>query len=235
MAAATPPVNSLHSTTRLFTVAIACALAALLSAQTAGVHPLSGRRYAQPMSVEGAAWLERTERQREEDPERALRLLRIQQGSTVADIGAGSGYYTVRLARLVGPAGKVYANDLQQGMLDIMRRRVERDRIRNVELVLGYVDDPRLPRESIDLALMVDVYHEFSQPQAMLRRLREALKPEGRLVLLEYRAEDPAVPIRPEHKMTVGQARLEVEAEGYSLTTVNEDLPWQHLLVFTRK
>lgn len=221
---------------RLPTAGIAWALAAsLLGAQAAGVHPLSGRRYAQPMSVEGAGWLERAERQREEDTERALRLLRIEPGSTVADVGAGSGYFTGRLARLVGPAGKVYANDLQQGMLDIIRRRVEQDRIRNVELVLGSVDDPRLPRESIDLALMVDVYHEFSQPQAMLRRLREALKPGGRLVLLEYRAEDPAVPIRPDHKMTVAQARLEVEAEGYSLTTVNKELPWQHLLVFTRK
>jgi ubiquinone/menaquinone biosynthesis C-methylase UbiE len=221
--------------TRLLTAAIACALAASLGAQAAGVHPLSGRRYAQPMSVEGAGWLERTERQSEEDTERALRLLRVGPGSTVADVGAGSGYFTVRLARLVGPAGKVYANDLQQGMLDIIRRRVEQDGIRNVELVLGSVDDPRLPRESLDLALMVDVYHEFSQPQNMLRRLREALKPGGRLVLLEYRAEDRAVPIRPEHKMTVAQARLEVEAEGYSLTTVNGDLPWQHLLVFTRK
>jgi predicted methyltransferase len=204
------------------------------SAQTPGVHPLSGRRYALPMSVAGAEWLDRSERESEEAPTRALRILNVRPGSVVADIGAGSGYYAVRLAALVGPTGRVYANDLQPGMLDIIRRRLERERIGNVELVLGTVTDPRLPRASLDLALMVDVYHEFSEPQAMLRRVREALKPGGRLVLLEYRAEDPRVPILPDHKMTVAQARLEVEAEGFTLTGVNEELPWQHLLTFTR-
>lgn len=204
-------------------------------AQSAGVHPLSGRRYALPMSVAGADWLDRAERDSEEATARALRLLKIARGSTVADIGAGSGYYTVEIARLVGPTGRVYATDIQQGMLDIIRRRIERQRLTNVELVLGTDSDPRLPRASIDLALMVDVYHEFSQPQAMLRQIREALKPDGRLVLLEYRAEDPRVPILPEHKMTVAQAKLEVEAEGFTLATVNEELPWQHLLAFSRR
>lgn len=206
-------------------------LASLAFAQ--GVHPLSGRRYAQPMGVAGADWLDRAERQQEEDPQFALRLMKVAEGSTVADIGAGSGYYTVRLARLVGPKGRVYANDLQQGMLDLIRRRVERDRLTNVELVLGTEDDPKLPPASVDLALMVDVYHEVSQPQTMLRRIREALKPGGRLVLLEYRGEDAWIPIRPEHKMTVAQAKLEVEAEGFQLTSVNSRLPWQHLLVFS--
>jgi SAM-dependent methyltransferase len=120
-------------------------------------------------------------------------------------------------------------------MLDIIRGRLERERIRNVEVVLGTPTDPRLPRASLDLALMVDVYHEFSDPQAMLRQIRDALKPDGRLVLLEYRAEDRQVPIRPEHKMTVAQAKLEVEAEGFALSVVNEELPWQHLLIFTRR
>jgi ubiquinone/menaquinone biosynthesis C-methylase UbiE len=221
--------------TRLVTVILASLLAATVLAQTPGVHPLSGRRYAPTMGVGGADWLERSERQQEEDTERAIRILNIKRGWTVADIGAGSGYYSVRIARLVGDGGKVYANDLQQGMLDIIRRRLDRDRIRNVELVLGGVDDPKLPREAIDLALMVDVYHEISEPQAMLRRIRESLKPDGRLVLLEYRGEDARVPIRPDHKMTVRQAKLEVEAEGYTLSNVNEDLPWQHVLVFTRK
>ena len=216
-------------------VALVVALQAGLWAQGAGVHPLSGRRYAQPMGVAGADWLDRAERQQEEDPQFALRLMKVAEGSTVADIGAGSGYYTVRLARLVGPKGRVYANDLQPGMLDLMRRRLEREKLANVELVLGTDSDPRLPPESLDLALMVDVYHEFSQPQAMLRRIREALKPGGRLILLEYRGEDEWIPIRPEHKMTVAQAKLEVEAEGFTLATVNSRLPWQHLLVFARR
>jgi ubiquinone/menaquinone biosynthesis C-methylase UbiE len=186
------------------------------------------------MGVAGADWLERSEREQEEAPSRALRILGIRPEQVVADIGAGSGYYAVRMAALVGPKGRVYANDLQPGMLDIIRRRLERERIGNVEVVLGTTTDPRLPRASLDLALMVDVYHEFSEPQAMLRQIREALKPGGRLVLLEYRAEDPRVPIRPEHKMTIAQAKLEVEAEGFALTTVNNDLPWQHVLIFTR-
>jgi ubiquinone/menaquinone biosynthesis C-methylase UbiE len=187
------------------------------------------------MGVAGADWLDRAEREDEEDPARALRVIRVQPGSVVADIGAGSGYYTVRLARAVGSKGRVYANDIQPGMLDILRRRLARERIMNVELVLGSPNDPRLPRDSLDLALMVDVYHEFSEPQVMLRQIRDALKPAGRLVLLEYRAEDRSVPILPEHKMTVAQAKLEVEAEGFTLATVNEDLPWQHILIFTRK
>ena len=120
-------------------------------------------------------------------------------------------------------------------MLDILRRRLDRARVTNVELVLGSQTDPRLPPDTLDLALMVDVYHEFSEPQAMLRRIRGALKPAGRMVLLEYRGEDASVPIRPEHKMTVAQAKLEVEAEGFTLATVNEDLPWQHILIFTRR
>jgi ubiquinone/menaquinone biosynthesis C-methylase UbiE len=218
---------------RLTLAVTACLIAVSALAQQGGVHPLSGRRYALPMSVDGADWLERTERQREEDPDRALRLLRIPPGAVVADVGAGSGYFTSRLARIVGPTGRVFANDLQPGMLDIIRRRIAREGATNVEPVLGTVDDPHLPRGAIDLALMVDVYHEFSQPQAMLRRVRESLKPEGRLVLLEYRAEDVRVPIRPEHKMSVAQAKLEVEAEGYRLVSVNEELPWQHVLVFT--
>ena len=216
-------------------VAVVILLTSALAWAQTGVHPLSGRRYAQPMSVAGAPWLDRAERQREEDPAYALRLMKVEEGSTVADIGAGSGYYTVRLSRLVGAKGRVYANDLQPGMLDLMRGRLARERITNVELVLGTDTDPKLPPASLDMALMVDVYHEFSQPQAMLRRIREALKPGGRLILLEYRGEDAAVPILPDHKMTVAQAKLEVEAEGFTLSSVNSRLPWQHLLVFTKR
>lgn len=214
-------------------VAIA-ATVAVAAAQQPGVHPVSGRVFAQPMGVQGAPWLERNERQEEEEPDRALRILKIPKGAVVADVGAGSGYMSIRMAKIVGPEGKVYANDIQLGMLDLLRKNVEKAKLTNVTPVLGTVNDPRLPADSLDLILMVDVYHEFSQPQAMLQKMREALKSTGRLVLLEYRAEDPAVPILPEHKMTRAQVKLEVEHEGFKLASVNEDLPRQHLFVFTK-
>lgn len=214
-------------------LAVFLATAAVL-AQQPGVHPVSGRVYALPMSVQGAAWLDRSEREREEDPDLALRLLRVQRGSTVADIGAGTGYFTVRLARATGASGKVYATDIQPGMLDLLQKNLARAKLANVIPVLGTIDDPKLPAESIDLALMVDVYHEFSQPQRMLQRIRAALKPGGRLALLEYRAEDPDVPILPDHKMTKAQVKLEVEHEGFKQTRVYDDLPRQHLIVFTK-
>ena len=186
------------------------------------------------MGVQGASWLERSEREREEDPDLAIRLLRIQKGSTAADVGAGSGYITLKLSRAVGPMGKVYANDIQPGMLDLLQKNVAKARAMNVVPVLGAIDDPKLPSSALDLAIMVDVYHEFSQPQKMLQHLREALKPDGRLVLLEYRAENPDVPIRPEHKMTKAQVKLEVEHEGFRQSRVFDDLPWQHLFIFTK-
>lgn len=209
-------------------------IGAILSAQAPGIHPLSGRRYAGVMGFQGAAWLDRAERIEEEEPDRALDAIRLEPGSTVADVGAGSGYMTVRMARRVGPSGKVYANDLQPEMLTLLRQRLARDQIANVETVLGTIDDPRLPSSAIDLILMVDVYHEFSQPQAMLRKMREALRPGGRLVLLEYRKEDPSIPIRFDHKMSVAEAKLEVEAEGFQLSKVDGALPRQHILIFTR-
>jgi ubiquinone/menaquinone biosynthesis C-methylase UbiE len=152
----------------------------------------------------------------------------------VADIGAGSGYMTWRMAKLVGPAGKVYANDIQQQMLDLLKKNIEQRKLNNVEMVLGAPDDPKLPAGQIDLVLLVDVYHEFSEPQKMLRHIRESLKPDGRLVLLEYRGEDPSVPIRPEHKMTVAQVKAELEPEGFRMDKVLEDLPRQHILIFRR-
>ena len=214
---------------------VALVLMAGLAAQTPGVHPLSGRRFAPVMGYQGAEWLERTERDEEEAPDVALRVLNIPKGASVADIGAGSGYMTVRLAARVGPTGRVFANDVQPQMLDILARRLADKRIANVTMVQGTFDDPKLPPASVDLELMVDVYHELSQPQAMLRHLREALKPGGRLVLLEYRKEDPTIPIRPEHKMSVAEAKLEVEAEGFTLSKVDESLPRQHILIFTVK
>ena len=218
-------------------VAVACAavLAAGLAAQTPGVHPISGRRFAPVMGYQGAGWLERNERDEEEAPDVALSVLKIAKGASVADIGAGSGFITERLSSRVGPTGKVFANDVQPQMLQILANRLARKKITNVTLVQGDLDDPKLPAASVDLEIMVDVYHEFSQPQAMLRHLRDALKPGGRLVLLEYRKEDPTIPIKPEHKMSVAEAKLEVEAEGFTLSKVDGALPRQHILIFTVK
>jgi len=214
---------------------IALALVAGLAAQQTGVHPISGRRYAPVMGYQGAPWLERGERDEEEAPDVALNVLKIPKGASVADIGAGSGFMTVRLAARVGPTGRVFANDVQPQMLNILARRLSNSNITNVTLIEGTIDDPKLPPASVDLEIMVDVYHELSQPQAMLRHLREALKPGGRLVLLEYRKEDPTVPIKPEHKMSVAEAKMEVEAEGFTLVKVDEALPRQHILIFTAK
>ena len=169
------------------TLAVVALATAAILAQTPGVHPISGRRYAGVMSYEGARWLDREERDVEEEPDRALDAIRIEKGSTVADVGAGSGYMTIRMARRVGPEGRVYATDVQPQMLAMLAERLKKERITNVMPVQGAIDDPRLPASSLDLILMVDVYHEFSEPQKMLRGLREALKPGGRLVLLEYR------------------------------------------------
>ena len=214
--------------------ALTFAVAAAVAAQQAGVHPISGRRFAPTMGVEGADWLDRSERDLEENPDRAIDVLKIEKGATVADVGAGSGYMTVKLSKKVGPQGKVYATDIQQGMLDLLNKRLVKSKITNVTTVLGTQDDPRLPPDALDLVIMVDVYHELSQPQVMLGKIRASLKSGGRLVLLEYRKEDPDVPIKPEHKMSVADAKLEVEAEGFKLTKTNEDLPRQHILIFTK-
>ena len=222
-----------RSTIGVFAAALAALLATAAAAQAPGVHPISGRRFAPVMGYQGANWLERSERDDEEEPNVALTVLNVANGSTVADIGAGSGFITERLAARVGRAGRVYANDVQPQMLQMLAARLAKKNITNVTLVQGEIDDPKLPREAMDLEIMVDVYHEFSRPQAMLRRLREALKPDCRMVLLEYRKEDPTIPIRFEHKMTVAEARLEVEAEGFTLSKVDESLPRQHILIFT--
>ena len=214
---------------------IALLLAVVVAAQAPGVHPISGRRFAPVMGYQGADWLERSERDEEEAPDIALDVLKIAKGASVADIGAGSGFITERLSARVGPTGRVFANDLQPQMLQILGRRLAQRKITNVTLVQGTSDDPKLDPASVDLEIMVDVYHELSQPQAMLRRLRAALKPGGRLVLLEYRKEDPTIPIKFEHKMSVAEAKMELEAEGFTLAKVDEALPRQHILIFTPK
>lgn len=207
----------------------------LVHAQDDGRHPVSGRFFANTMSAAGAPWLDRSEREDEEAPKKAIGLLGLKAGDVVADVGAGSGYFTLQMAERVGPSGRVYASDIQQAMLDIIRRKLARTSLTNVTLVLGNDDDPKLPPNTIDMALMVDVYHELHQPQAVLKQIRAALKPDGRLILLEYRAEDPKVPIQTLHKMSIATAKQEVEHEGFVLSQVKHDLPWQHLLVFTKQ
>lgn len=194
-------------------------------------HPISGRVLAPTMGVEGADWLDRPEREREEAPSKAIAALGLKPGDVVADIGAGSGYYTVRLAKAVGPTGRVVATDLQPGMLAILKARLAREQVGNVELVQGGADDPRLPAKTFDLLLMVDVYHELASPQVFVRKLKETLKPGGRLVLIEFRREDPRVPIREEHKMSVSQVREELGADGFRIDQVIDVLPWQHIIV----
>jgi len=206
----------------------------LPSAAQENRHPVTGRVYAGIMGVGGADWLERAEREREEHPRLAVQLLDLRAGLMVADIGSGSGYYTSLLSRAVGPLGKVYAADIQPGMIRLLQERIRREKLVNVEPILSTASDPRLPPSSLDLALMVDVYHELAEPQVILRKIREALKPGGRLVLLEFRKEDPTVPIRPEHKMSVAEVRAELEPEGFRFERVLNDLPWQHILIFRR-
>jgi len=198
------------------------------------VHPITHRQIAHVMGAAGADWLVRPERESEEHPEQAIEELGLKRGMTVADIGAGVGYYTWRLAERVGPNGTVYGEDIQPEMLKGLARTVQTHHLKNVKAVLGTFEDPKLPANSVDLALLVDVYHEFSEPEKMLDHIRDALKPDGRLVLLEYRAEDPAVPILPEHKMTVQQVRAEVEPEGFHFDRTIEVLPWQHIIIFRR-
>lgn len=219
--------------TRLLIVAL-LVLGVIPAARAADRHPVTGRVLAGVMGVGGADWLERAERENEERPKLAVQLMDLKPGMVVADVGAGSGYYTELMARAVGPTGKVYANDIQPGMIRLLEDRIRRQKLTNVETVLGTESDPRLPANCCDLIVLVDVYHEFSQPQAMLRKIREALKPNGRLLLLEYRKEDPSVPIRPEHKMSVAEVRAEVEPEGFTFHRLLPGLPWQHMLYFNK-
>ncbi len=187
------------------------------------------------MSVSGADWLDREERVREEKPDEAIAQLNLKPGMMVADIGAGTGFYTVRLARAVLPGGLVYANDIQPEMLERLKANAKAKGLKNVIPVLGTESDPKLTQQSLDMVLLVDVYHEFSRPQRMLDRIRDALKPDGQLVLLEFRKEDASVPIRPEHKMSVPEVKAEVAPEGYTFEKVVDTLPWQHIIFFRKR
>jgi len=192
-----------------------------------------GREIAQTMHYTGAPWLVRESRQREEDCRMMLDALGVEPGQTVCDMGAGNGFYTLELARMVGPEGLVYAVDIQPEMLRMLSRRAAQEGLGNIRLVLGSPIDPRLPAGEIDLVLCVDVYHEFSHPEAMLTRIGESLSPAGKLALVEFRGEDPAVPIKPLHKMTKAQVRSELEPAGFRVASEFDRLPWQHLLFFS--
>lgn len=193
-----------------------------------------GRVIAPTMSHLGASWLVRPERTAEEDPDALHAALRLQPGQTACDVGAGNGYHTLRLARAVGPNGRVIASDLQPEMLDMLREAVAAAGVTNVEAVAATDRDPGLPAGRCDLILLVDVYHELAEPERMLAAMRDALAPEGRLVLVEFRGEDPDVPIKPEHKMTRAQVLRELEPRGFVLVEHFDGLPWQHVLMFGR-
>jgi 2-polyprenyl-3-methyl-5-hydroxy-6-metoxy-1,4-benzoquinol methylase len=192
-----------------------------------------GREIAQTMHYTGAPWLVRESRQREEDCRLLLEALEVKKGQRICDLGCGNGFYTLELARRVGPDGLVYAVDIQPEMLRMLARRAAEEGLDNIRPILGTVVDPRLPKGEVDLVLCIDVYHEFSHPELMLARIRESLSAEGRLVLAEFRGEDPAVPIKPLHKMTKAQVRAELEPAGFRVAREFDRLPWQHLLFFS--
>jgi ubiquinone/menaquinone biosynthesis C-methylase UbiE len=193
-----------------------------------------GREIAQVMGHEGADWLDRPEREQEEQPTRMLDALKLKPGMTVADIGAGSGYMTFRLAQRVAPTGKVYAEEIQPELLPLIRKRMQDHGIKNVLTVLGTTTDPKLPAKSVDLMLMVDVYHEFDHPREMISAMTRALRPGGRIVFVEYRLEDPSVPIKLVHKMTVKQVRREMSVQPLDYVGTIETLPRQHIIIFKK-
>jgi tRNA A58 N-methylase Trm61 len=194
-----------------------------------------GREIAHVMGHQAADWLERPEREIEERPDLLVPALKIKAGDRVADIGAGTGYYTRRLAKAVGTNGVVYAVEIQQEMLDILTNKLAGEKIANVKPVLGTVTDPRLPSASVDLILMVDVYHEFEHPFEMVEAMGKALKPSGRIVFVEFRGEDPDVPIKRVHKMTEAQVRMEMSVHPVEWVETIGTLPRQHIIVFRKK
>jgi ubiquinone/menaquinone biosynthesis C-methylase UbiE len=194
-----------------------------------------GRQIAHVMGHEGASWLERSGRQQEEGTDLLLKELKLKPTDVVADIGAGTGFFSFQLAKKL-PKGEVLAVDIQPEMIAALRDNKSKLKARNVRPVLGSNTNPNLPADSVDLVLIVDAYHEFDRPREMGRAIRRALRPgTGRLALVEYRAEDPNVPIKRIHKMSVGQARKEMSAIGLVLADSIETLPQQHLLLFKRK
>ncbi|NNE93062.1 MAG: class I SAM-dependent methyltransferase [Verrucomicrobiales bacterium] len=192
-----------------------------------------GREISHVVSVHAIRWLERKSREDEEKPSLVMKNLELKETDVIADIGAGSGYFTFMMSPLV-PKGKVLAVDIEQGMLDFIQGKAKRDGVKNVESVLGTIEDTKLPEGKVDAVLMVDAYHEFSHPREMMESIVKGLRPGGRVILLEYRGEDPSVPIKPLHKMTQKQAIAEMEAVGLKHKETRDFLPRQHFMVFEK-
>ncbi len=191
-----------------------------------------GRTIAPTMGYEGAPWLIRETREQEENPTVVLKQLGLKPGMVVCDMGCGNGFYSLPIAEMVAPKGKVLAVDIQPEMLQLLSRRSAEKKIDNIDMILGTVVDPKLPKGEIDMILMVDVYHEFSNPEFMLDAIRKSLKPTGVIALVEFRGEDPTVPILPLHKMTKAQINKEYKANGFKLVSEFDGLPIQHLMFF---
>jgi len=193
-----------------------------------------GRRIAQTMHYTGAEWLTRDDREQQERCSLMLANLGMKRGMQVCDMGCGNGFYSLQLAKMTGPEGHVYAVDIQPEMLTKLNLRADRAGVCNISPILGTYIDPRLPKGKIDLILCVDVYHEFSHPEHMLAEMRESLKPDGVVALVEFRSEDPNVPIKPEHKMSREQILKEWLPNGFKLVKEFDGLPWQHMMFFQR-
>src|SRR4051794_2449277 len=194
-----------------------------------------GREIALVMGHEAAGWLDRPEREKEEQPAKLLDILQLKPDEVVADIGAGSGYYSFRLAPKLTGKGKVLAVDIQPEMLALVRKKAKDAGVTNVEPVMGTVSDPKLPAAGVDTILMVDVYHEFSHPYEMTEAMVKALKPGGRLIFVEFRLEDPKVPIKVVHRMSEKQVIKEMEPHALRHVQTLGDLPWQHVIIFEKK
>lgn len=193
-----------------------------------------GREIAHVMGFQGMSWLERPEREKEENTATLLQNMDIQPGDDIADIGAGSGYHVFKIAPML-TNGQVYAVDIQEEMIGAMRQKKKIKDVKNVSLILGSEKSVQLPENSVDKVLLVDVYHEFNYPYEMMQTIKDALRPKGKIYLIEYRGEDPNVPIKEIHKMTQKQAVKEMKALGLKLERNVNTLPWQHCMVFVKE
>ncbi len=193
-----------------------------------------GREISQVMGHLAAGWLERPEREREEMPNKLIELLNLKEGDIVADIGVGTGYIARRISQKIGNTGVVYGVEIQQEMLDILADKMAEEGITNITGVLGTITDPKLPPNSVDLVIMVDVYHEFSHPYQMMQNICSALRVGGRVVFVEYRLEDDNVPIKRLHKMSQLQVMKEATPHPLSWVATHDDLPWQHVIIFEK-